>query len=109
MARERGKEAEARLLSEVAQSGEFGKLSAFAPERLATTTAFFQDLVVMPLLLRALFGEKPEALYTEIGPHVERSVAFFLAACRHDSADCSADPNANTQLARTGEQVFDFA
>lgn len=84
MARERGKEAEAaRLLGEVARSDEFGMLSAFAPERLATTAAFFQDLVVMPLLLRALFGEKPEALCAEIGPHVARAVAFFLAACRH--------------------------
>jgi AcrR family transcriptional regulator len=88
MARERGKEAEAaRLLREVAQSDEFDVLSAFTPEHLATTTAFFQDLVVMPLLLRALFGEKPEALCTEIGPHVARAVAFFLAACRHGGAE----------------------
>jgi AcrR family transcriptional regulator len=83
MARERGKEAVAPLLAEVAQSDEFGMLSAFAPERLATTTAFFQELVLMPLILRALFGEQFETLCAEIGPHVSRSVAFFLAACRH--------------------------
>jgi AcrR family transcriptional regulator len=86
MARERGKEAEARLLAEVAQYDEFGKLSAFAPERLATTTFFFQDLVLMPLIVRALFGEKLEALCAEIEPHVARAVAFFLAACRHGGA-----------------------
>jgi AcrR family transcriptional regulator len=86
MARERGKEALARLLGEVAQSDEFGRLSTFAPERLATTTAFFQELVFMPLILRALFGEKLETLCAEIGPHVARAVAFFLAACRHGGA-----------------------
>ena len=87
MARERGKEAVAPLLGEVAQSDAFGMLSAFAPERLATTTAFFQDLVLVPMILRALFGERLEALCTEIGPHVARAVAFFLAACRHAGAD----------------------
>ena len=38
MARERGSEAVARLLGEVAQSDELGTLPAFAPERLPSTT-----------------------------------------------------------------------
>jgi AcrR family transcriptional regulator len=84
MARERGEEAAGRLLGEVAQSGELGKLPAFAPERLATTTRFFLDLVVLPLFFRALYGENLKVLHAEIGPHVARSVAFFVAACRHD-------------------------
>jgi AcrR family transcriptional regulator len=87
MARDRGAEAVARLLSEAAQSDALGTLSAFAPERLATTTQFFLDLAVVPLLMRALFGEKLEALCAEIGPHVARSVALFLAACRHGGVD----------------------
>jgi hypothetical protein len=37
----------------------------------------------MPLVVRALFGEKQKSLQAEIGPHVARSVAFFLAACRN--------------------------
>jgi hypothetical protein len=84
MARERGAKAVARLLAEAAGSNEAGTLPAFAPERLATTTRFFQDLVLFPLLLRALFGEKLKPLRAEIGPHVTRNVAFFLAACRHE-------------------------
>jgi hypothetical protein len=84
MARERGAKAVARLLVEAARSNELGTLPAFAPERLATTTRFFQDLVLFPLLLRALFGEKLKPLRAEIGPHVTGSVAFFLAACRHE-------------------------
>ena len=86
MALERATEAVARLLGEAAQSEEFGTLSAFAPDRLATTTASFVDLVVMPLIIEALFGEKAETLRGEIGPHVARAVRFFLAACRHGGA-----------------------
>jgi AcrR family transcriptional regulator len=82
MARDRGVEAVARLLGEVAQANELGALPAFAPDRLATTTRFFLDLVVLPLLMDALFGEKPKTLQHEIVPHVTRSVGFFLAACR---------------------------
>ena len=83
MAHERGAEAVGRLLAEAAQSDELGTLPAFAPPSLTTTTRLFLDLVLLPLLLRALFGEKLKQLSTEIGPHVARSVAFFLAACRH--------------------------
>ena len=83
MARGRGLEAVGRLLAEAAQSAELGNLPAFAPQRLATTAELFVDLVVFPLLLRALHGEKLKSLCAEIEPHVTRSVAFFLAACRH--------------------------
>jgi AcrR family transcriptional regulator len=83
MGRERGAQAVARLLAEAAQSDELSTLPAFAPERVKTTTRFFQDLILSPLVQRALFGEKLKQLRAEIGPHVTRSVAFFLAACRH--------------------------
>src|SRR5262245_15473010 len=83
MARGRGLEAVGRLLAEAAQSAELGSLPAFAAQRLATTAELFVDLVVLPLLLRALHGEKLKSLCAEIEPHVTRSVGFFLAACRH--------------------------
>jgi AcrR family transcriptional regulator len=81
-ARERGVEAVGRLLGEVAHSNELDRLPAFAPERLALTTRFFLDLVLLPMMMRALFGEKLKTLHAEIEPHVARSVAFFFAACR---------------------------
>jgi AcrR family transcriptional regulator len=81
-ARRRGVEIVGKLLAEAAQSDALGALPAFAPERLATTTRFFIDLVVWPILTRALFGEKLKDLRAEIEPDVARSVAFFLAACR---------------------------
>jgi hypothetical protein len=37
--------------------------------------------VVLPMLMRALFGEDLAGLRAEIEPHAARSVAFFLAAC----------------------------
>jgi AcrR family transcriptional regulator len=83
MARDRATQAVARLLAEAAQSDQLGTLPAFAPERVTTTTRFFQDVVVLPLVMRALFGEQLKALRAEIGPHVRVSVGFFLAACRH--------------------------
>jgi AcrR family transcriptional regulator len=83
MARGRGLEAVGRLLAEAAQSAELGNLPAFAAQRLDTTAELFVDLVVFPLLLRALHGEKLKSLCAEIESHVTRSVAFFLAACRH--------------------------
>jgi AcrR family transcriptional regulator len=82
-ARERGTEAVAGVLGELARSDELAALPAFAPEHLPTTTRFFLDLVLLPLLMRALAGEKLTVLWSEIEPHVARSVAFFLAACRH--------------------------
>jgi AcrR family transcriptional regulator len=76
----------ARFLGEMAQSSELGTLPAFAPERLTTTARFFLDLVVVPMLLLGLFEEEVETLQAEIGPHVARSVAFFLAGCRQAGA-----------------------
>jgi AcrR family transcriptional regulator len=82
-ARELSTQLAVRRLGEMTQSDPLGSLPAFAPERLATTARFFLDLVVVPILLQALFEVDPEALQAQIGPHVRRSVTFFLAACRH--------------------------
>jgi hypothetical protein len=84
MARERTSEAVAQLLGELPESDQ---LPAFAADRRATTAHQFIELIVLPLLMRALFGEDLAALRVEIGPHVARTVAFFLAACRHGSID----------------------
>jgi AcrR family transcriptional regulator len=82
-ARRRGEEVVGKLLAEAALSDALDSLPAFTPPRLATTARFFLDLVVWPILTRALFGEKLKDLRSEVEPDVARSVAFFLAACRH--------------------------
>ncbi len=85
-ARDAGIEPVARLLGEIARSGEIsgesGASPAFAPERLPETARRFMDVIVFPMAMRALFGEDLTSLRAEIGPHVKQAVAFFLAACR---------------------------
>jgi hypothetical protein len=83
LARERSREAVAPLLAEAAQSDELARSPAFAPARLETTTRFFLDLVLLPLMMRALLGEKLKPLRAEITPCVVRSITLFLAACSH--------------------------
>ncbi len=73
----------ARLLGEVARSGELSAFPAFTPEQLPETARRFMDVIVFPMAVRALFGEDLNLLRAEIGPHVKQTVAFFLAACRH--------------------------
>ena len=68
-------------LAEFAESEPTRALPAFAPGRLTETAQRFLEVTVLPLLLRALFGEDLTVLRAEVGPHAARSVAFFLAAC----------------------------
>jgi AcrR family transcriptional regulator len=82
MACERGAEAVARVLAEAVQADELGALPAFGAERLAETARYFLDTMFAPLMIKALFGEKLEALRARSGPHVARGVAVFLAGCR---------------------------
>jgi AcrR family transcriptional regulator len=82
MACERGAEPVARLLAAAVQSDEFSTSPAFAPERLVETARFFLDLMFAPLIIKALFGEKLEAVRARIDSHVDRGVAVFLAGCR---------------------------
>jgi AcrR family transcriptional regulator len=81
MGRQRPAEAVTKALVEFAECDAIASLPAFAPERLADTARRFLDLMVLPMLVKALFGEDLAALRAEIAPHAARSVAFFLAAC----------------------------
>ncbi len=83
MGRQRPTEAVARVFGELAASDPIGISPAFAQEKLTETARRFLDLVVLPMLMRALFGEDLAALRAEIEPHAARAVAFFLAACGH--------------------------
>ena len=60
-----------------------GALPAFAPDCLHLTARRFVDVILLPMVMRALFGEDLATLRAEIGSHASQAVAFFLAACRH--------------------------
>jgi hypothetical protein len=81
MGRERPTEAVALAFGDLAASSEIGVSPAFAPEKTRETARRFLDLVVLPMLMRALFGEDLVVLRAGIEPHARQSVAFFLAAC----------------------------
>ncbi|MET4204420.1 TetR/AcrR family transcriptional regulator [Bradyrhizobium sp. LA6.7] len=86
MMRERGTHHATTVLRDVTLSKQDSLHAAFAPERLPRTAQFFLDLAVAPLLLRAVMGEDPKSLRSQIHTHVAESVAFFLAACRGGGA-----------------------
>jgi AcrR family transcriptional regulator len=86
MAREHAAEGVARLLHEAVLSDDLGTLPPFGPEHLAATAGVFLDLILLPLMVRALLGEQLRRLHAEIVPHAEGSVAFFVAACRNDAS-----------------------
>jgi AcrR family transcriptional regulator len=95
-ARDRSPEALGRLLAELAQSEGLGASTEFAPECRTSTARYFRDLILLPLFIRALFGEKLGDLRAEVHAHVAQSVSFFLKACgnsgpkgRHDCRDNS--------------------
>jgi AcrR family transcriptional regulator len=82
LARKRGIETVAALLAEVTECSSAGAILA-DPESCEVAARAFADLILLPLLLRALSGENLETLDKEIDSHVGKRVAFFLAACRH--------------------------
>ncbi|MGV7215744.1 TetR/AcrR family transcriptional regulator [Bradyrhizobium sp. UFLA05-112] len=82
MMRERGIHHTAGVLEDVTGSKHGKACAAFAPQRLTKTAQFFLDLVVAPLVMRAVFGEDPKRLRAQIRGHVAERVSFFLAASR---------------------------
>jgi AcrR family transcriptional regulator len=83
MGRQRQIEAVTSVFGELAATDAIGASPAFAPDKLQETARRFLDLAVLPMLMRALFGEDLAALRAEIDSHASPSVAFFLAACGH--------------------------
>src|SRR5262249_49294513 len=65
VARERISEAVARLLGEPPEATQ---LPGFGADRRAGTARQFVELIVLPMLIRALFGEDLAGLRAEIGP-----------------------------------------
>jgi hypothetical protein len=105
MGRQRPTEALARVFGELAGSDDIGASPAFAPDRLPETARRFLDLVVLPMLMRALFGKDLAAPRAEIGPHVAASVAFFLAACGRGNTPARELATRNAELPANREAV----
>jgi AcrR family transcriptional regulator len=87
MVRAEGNAAVTRFLGEVAGTEAKRLYPAFFEGNLSLTAQRFVDLVLMPLLMRALFGEDFSGRDDEVAAHASLAVAFFLAACRHKPDD----------------------
>jgi AcrR family transcriptional regulator len=57
---------------------------AFGPKRSVATAQIFMDLILLPMLMRALMGDETKVLRKEMPTFVRERVSFFLAACEAD-------------------------
>jgi AcrR family transcriptional regulator len=56
------------------------------PKRSVSTAQIFMDLILLPMMMRALMGEGAKELRSELPAFVRERVSFFLAACETDWA-----------------------
>ena len=106
MGRERPTEAVTHVFGELAASDAIGASPAFAPHRLPETARRFLDLVVLPMLVRALFGEDLALLRAEIGPHAA-AVGRLLPRRMRPREDVARRRCARTAPNEQGEERSD--
>ena len=61
-----------------------GSKGPFGPKRSLSTAQIFTDIILLPMLIRALMGVGAEELRSELPGFVRERVSFFLAACEAD-------------------------
>ena len=72
------------VLNDATQMLTRGSKGPFSAKRSLATTQIFMDLILLPMLMRALMGEGAKELRSELPPFVRERVSFFLAACEAD-------------------------
>ena len=93
-ARERGLETVAQLMADAAEAGELHHLAPLEREHCVRAAApYFLDLILLPLLMRALSGENLDILHGEVPRHVAERVPFFLTACRQGGLGMKRSPH----------------
>jgi AcrR family transcriptional regulator len=75
-----------RLLNEATHMTSRAARGPFSPKRGVATAQIFMDLILLPMLMRALMGEEVKELRREVPSFVRERVGFFLAACERDWA-----------------------
>jgi AcrR family transcriptional regulator len=82
--RDRAAAAVSHVLNDAAHRLSRGPKGPFNTKRSLTTAQIFMDLVLLPMLMRALMGEGAKELRSELPAFVRERVGFFLAACEAD-------------------------
>ena len=73
-----------RQLTHVTQGPSRPPRGAFGPKRSVATAQIFMDLILLPILMRALMGHEAKVLRKDMPTFVRERVNFFLAACETD-------------------------
>jgi AcrR family transcriptional regulator len=79
--RDRAASAVSHVLNNAAYTLQRGAKGPFGTKRSLATAQIFMDLILLPMLMRALMGEDPKHLRKEVPGFVRERVNFFLAAC----------------------------
>ena len=82
--RDRAAAAVSHVLNDATHTLSRGSKGPFGPKRSLTTAQIFMDLILLPMLMRALMGEGAKDLRSELPAFVRERVGFFLAACEAD-------------------------
>jgi AcrR family transcriptional regulator len=82
--RDRAAAAVSHVLNDATHTLARGSKGPFGPKRSLITAQIFMDLVLLPMLMRALMGEGAKDLRSELPAFVRERVSFFLAACEAD-------------------------
>jgi AcrR family transcriptional regulator len=83
-ARDRAAAAVSNVLSDATHELSRGSKGPFGPKRSLATAQIFMDLILLPMLMRALMGEGAKELRSELPSFARERVSFFLAACEAD-------------------------
>jgi hypothetical protein len=82
--RDRAAAAVSQVLNEATQALSRTPRRAFGPKRSVATAQIFMDLILLPMLMRALMGDEAKVLRKQVPTFVRERVNFFLAACETD-------------------------
>ena len=84
--RDRAAAAVSHVLNDATHALSRGARGPFGPKRSVSTAQIFMDLILLPMIMRALMGEGVKELRSELPAFVRERVSFFLAACEADWA-----------------------
>ena len=79
--RDRAAAAVSHVLNDASHTLSRGAKVPFGPKRSVCTAQIFMDLILQPMILRALMGEGAKELRSELPAFMRERVSFFLAAC----------------------------
>src|ERR1700745_2109975 len=90
--RDRAASAVSHVLSDATHALSPGPQGPFRPKRALATAQIFMDLILLPMLMRALMGEGAKQLRSELPAFVHERVSFFLAAFETDCGKSGLSP-----------------